>query len=464
MLQIITELVLAFIIFGKMMEVSGAMAFLNDLSLGIMGHRRGGPAKVAVVASSAFGSISGSTVANIMSTGIVTIPMMKKTGFQSKYAAAIEAVASNGGQIAPPVMGATAFIIAEFLEVPYGDVVIAALLPAIIYFYVLFLQVDGVAARFGLEGIPKNELPKIGKVLFSGWPYLIPLAVMIYFLIGLGYRAGLSGMYACGILLVLMILKNRRFPSRHEWSRFFVEGGENLLPLLMIGGGAGVIIGLMNSTGLGFQLSLALTTIAENAGVFVMLLMTAFICIILGMGMPTAAVYVVLVSIVAPALVEMKIPELSAHMFIFYFGLLSMLTPPVAVASMVAAEIAESDMWQTGLLGLQLAVAAFLMPFLWAFNPAMLLQGSWLSIFLVVATILPAGLLIGQMSRLVSNELKEKIIGFGLLVIAILIGSATIWIGPEDLLVLIPVSVGFIIYFGATKVKNTPLTKEPYSD
>ncbi|MEE2957068.1 MAG: TRAP transporter fused permease subunit [Pseudomonadota bacterium] len=463
-LQIITELVLAFIIFGKMMEVSGAMAFLNDLSLGIMGHRRGGPAKVAVVASSAFGSISGSTVANIMSTGIVTIPMMKKTGFQSKYAAAIEAVASNGGQIAPPVMGATAFIIAEFLEVPYGDVVIAALLPAIIYFYVLFLQVDGVAARFGLEGIPKNELPKIGKVLFSGWPYLIPLAVMIYFLIGLGYRAGLSGMYACGILLVLMILKNRRFPSRHEWSRFFVEGGENLLPLLMIGGGAGVIIGLMNSTGLGFQLSLALTTIAENAGVFVMLLMTAFICIILGMGMPTAAVYVVLVSIVAPALVEMKIPELSAHMFIFYFGLLSMLTPPVAVASMVAAEIAESDMWQTGLLGLQLAVAAFLMPFLWAFNPAMLLQGSWLSIFLVVATILPAGLLIGQMSRLVSNELKEKIIGFGLLVIAILIGSATIWIGPEDLLVLIPVSVGFIIYFGAIKVKNTPLTKEPYSD
>ena len=461
-LQIITELVLAFIIFGKMMEVSGAMTFLNDLSLGVMGHRRGGPAKVAVVASSAFGSISGSTVANIMSTGIVTIPMMKKTGFQSKYAAAIEAVASNGGQIAPPVMGATAFIIAEFLEVPYGDVVIAALLPAIVYFYVLFLQVDGVAARFGLEGIPKNELPKIGKVLFSGWPYLVPLAVMIYFLIGLGYRAGLSGMYACGILLVLMILKNRRFPSRHEWSRFFVEGGENLLPLLMIGGGAGVIIGLMNSTGLGFQLSLALTTIAENAGVFAMLLMTAFICIILGMGMPTAAVYVVLVSIVAPALVEMKIPELSAHMFIFYFGLLSMLTPPVAVASMVAAEIAESDMWQTGLLGLQLAVAAFLMPFLWAFNPAMLLKGSRLSIFLVIATIIPAGLLIGQMSRLVSNRLKEKIIGFGCLAIAILIGSATIWIGSEDLLVLIPTTVGFIIYLGAKRVENTPLTKTDF--
>ena len=150
-LQIITELVLAFIVFGKMMEVSGAMNFLNDVSLSLMGHRRGGPAKVAVVASSAFGSISGSTVANIMSTGIVTIPMMKKTGFKAKYAAAIEAVASNGGQIAPPVMGATAFIIAEFLEVPYSEVIKAALLPAIIYFFVLFLQVDGLAARFGLK-------------------------------------------------------------------------------------------------------------------------------------------------------------------------------------------------------------------------------------------------------------------------------------------------------------------------
>ena len=448
-LQIITELVLAFIVFGKMMEVSGAMNFLNDLSLGLMGHRRGGPAKVAVVASSAFGSISGSTVANIMSTGIVTIPMMKKTGFQPKYAAAIEAVASNGGQIAPPVMGATAFIIAEFLEVPYSDVIKAALLPAIIYFFVLFLQVDGLAARFGLKGLNKEDLPGVGKVMLSGWPFLIPIVVMLYFLIGLGYRAGLSGLYACGILLILMTLKNRCLPGRTEWSRFFIETGENLLPLLMIGGGAGVIIGLMNSTGLGFQLSLALTTIAEHAGVLAMLCMTALICIILGMGMPTAAVYVVLVSIVAPALVEMKIPEMSAHMFIFYFGLLSMLTPPVAVASMVAAEIAESDMWETGLIGLQLAVAAFLMPFLWAFNPALLLQGTWVEILYVIITVAVAGLIIGQMTSTTGNRrINNLMIIFSLLTTAIFVGGATVWFGTTNPVALVPAGASLLVLFG----------------
>ena len=445
-LQIIVELVLAFIMFGKMMEVSGAMTFLNNLALGVMGHRRGGPEKVAVVASSAFGSISGSTVANIMSTGIVTIPMMKKTGFQSRYAAAIEAVASNGGQIAPPVMGATAFIIAEFLEVPYADVVTAALLPAIIYFFILFLQVDGIATRFGIKGLAKSELPRVGTVLLSGWSYLVPLGVMIYFLIGLGYRAGLAGMYACGVLLILMIIKDRRIPGHKQWIRIFVGGGDILLPLLMIGGGAGVIIGLMNSTGLGFQLSLALTTIAENAGILAMLIMTAFICIILGMGMPTAAVYVVLVSIVAPALVEMNIPEMSAHMFIFYFGLLSMLTPPVAIASMVAAKVAESDMWQTGLLGLQLAAAAFLMPFLWAFNPALLLNGSLLSIILVVVTIIPSGLLLGQMSRYWGSGKTESLIAFMLIICAIFSGSATVWIDPESIYVLIPALFSLFIF------------------
>jgi len=445
-LRIIVELVLAFIIFGKMMEVSGAMGFLNDLALGLMGHRRGGPAKVAVLASSAFGSISGSTVANIMSTGVITIPMMKNAGFQAKYAAAIEAVASNGGQIAPPVMGATAFIIAEFLEVSYGEVVIAATLPAILYFFVLFMQVDGVAVRLGIKGLPKSELPNATKVLLAGWMYLVPLAVLIYYLLWEGYRAGLAGMYACGVLFVLMVFKKRRLPNRQEWSGFFVGGGENLVALVMIGGGAGVIIGLMNSTGLGFQLSLVLTTVGEQGGIFVMLLLTAFICIVLGMGMPTAAVYVVLVSIVAPALVEMKIPEMSAHMLIFYYGLLSMLTPPVAVASMVAAQMAGSDMWRTGLIGLQLAVAAFLMPFLWAFNPALLLDGTWLEIGLVTATCVVAGLLVGRMSMVMDGRFINTLAGLGLLAAAIFVGSATVWIGPADPLSLAPAAGGLALW------------------
>ena len=420
-----------------------------------MGHRRGGPAKVAVIASSAFGSISGSAVANIMSTGVVTIPMMKETGFQPKYAAAIEAVASNGGQIAPPVMGATAFIIAEFLEITYAEVVMAALLPAILYFLVLFLQVDGIAVRFGIKGLPKESLPKALEVLKSGWVYLVPLGVLIYFLIGLGYRAGLAGMYACGLLLVLMIFKNRRLPTWEEWRSFFIGGGENLIPLIMIGAGAGVIIGLMNSTGLGFQLSLVLTEVGQSAGIFVMLLLTAFICIVLGMGMPTAAVYVVLVSIIAPALVEMKVPELSAHMFIFYYGLLSMLTPPVAIASMVAAQMAGSDMWETGLVGLQLAVAAFLLPFLWAFNPALLGQGSWLEITLVAISCVVGGLLVGQMTMVMGRSAMGTLTGYGLLAAAIIVGSSTVWIGRADLLTLIPSAVGLVAVY-ALRIRLRP--------
>jgi TRAP transporter 4TM/12TM fusion protein len=460
-LRIIVELVLAFIIFGKMMDVSGAMKFVNDLSLGLMGHRRGGPAKVAVVASSAFGSISGSTVANIMSTGVVTIPMMKETGFQPKYAAAIEAVASNGGQIAPPVMGATAFIIAEFLELPYGEVALAALLPAVIYFLVLFLQVDGVAVRFGIKGLPKDQLPNALKVLARGWVYLVPLAVLIYVLIGLGYRAGLAGMYACGLLLVFMIVRNRRLPNWAEWKGFFVGGGENLVPLVMIGGGAGVIIGLMNSTGLGFQLSLALTEIAQAYGVLAMLFLTAFICILLGMGMPTAAVYVVLVSIIAPALIDMKIPPLAAHMFIFYYGLLSMLTPPVAVASMVAAQIAGSDMWRTGLVGLQLAAAAFLMPFLWVFNPALLLQGTTLEIVYVVITTVTAGIVIGQMTKVVGSGGMTGSLGvIGLLVAAIFIGGGTVWYGTTHPGALVPAVLALIILFAMRIVRQRKVAAE----
>lgn len=447
-LRIVTELVLAFVIFGKMLEVSGASKFFNDLALSWMGHRRGGPAKVAVVASGAFGSISGSTIANIMSTGVVTIPLMKKAGFEARYAAAIEAVASNGGQIAPPVMGATAFIIAEFLEIPYVDVVIAASIPAALYFLILFFQVDAISVRFGIKGLPKSELPEFLRTLMSGWVYLIPIGVLLYFLMGLGYNAGISGLYACGVLFVLMIARNRRLPRWEEWHGFFVGGGENLVPLLLIGGAAGVIIGVLNSTGLAFQLSLVLTTVGMKAGIFVMLLLTAVICIILGMGMPTAAVYIVLVAVIAPALIEMGLLPIAAHMFIFYFGLLSMLTPPVAIASMVAAEMAGSDMWRTGFVALQLAVAAYLMPFLWVFNPALLFEGSWQAIVIVTITCLVAGALIGQTVIAAGRDGFAGVIGAaGLFMAALAIGSATLWIAPDSALTLVPAGAGIVMLY-----------------
>tara|TARA_B100000315_G_scaffold260415_1_gene321567 strand:- start:28 stop:1914 length:1887 start_codon:yes stop_codon:yes gene_type:complete len=442
-LRVIAQLVLAFILFGKLLEISGGSAFFNDLALGWMGHRRGGPAKVAVVASAAFGSISGSTVGNIMSTGIVTIPLMKKAGFQAKYAAAIEAVASNGGQIAPPIMGATAFIIAEFLEVPYQDVVLAALIPAVLYFLVLFLQVDAIAARFGLAGLPKSDLPVPFQVFVKGWLFILPIGVLLYYLFWLGFNPGLSAMFACIALAILMVVKNRRLPSATEWSNFIFGGGENLMPLILIGGAAGVVIGVLNATGLAFQLALLLTALGKSMGIMVMLILTAFIAIILGMGMPTAAVYIVLVTVVAPALIDMNIVPMAAHLFLFYFGLLSMLTPPVAVASMVAAGLAGSDMWRTGLVGVQLAAIAYLLPFLWVFNPALILIGNPLAIALAVSSAVIGGWMLARALQDFSATTALGLIWATVLLVgAIFIGGSTIWLGTESLLVVVVSAIG----------------------
>ena len=442
-LRVVTELVLAFIIFGKLLEVSGATRFFTDLAMALMGHRRGGPAKVAVVASSAFGTISGSAVGNIMSTGIVTIPMMKRTGFEPRHAAGIEAVASNGGQIAPPVMGATAFIIAEFLEVPYIDVVIAAAVPAALYYLVLFLQVDAIAARFGLLGLPRAELPRALPVLLTGWVFVLPLAVLIYFLFGLGYNPGLSAMYAVLALLALTVVRNRRLPSRGEWADYTFGSGENLLPLILIAAGAGVVMGVLNSTGLAFQLSIILAELGESAGIFAMLLVTALVSIILGMGMPTAAVYIILATVIAPALIEMGLQPMAAHLFLFYFGLLSMLTPPVAVASMVAAGIAGSDMWRTGVVGVQLAAAAYLLPFLWAFNPALVMEGSWQSVLYVTATAAVAGFLIAEAAVKAGNSgLVNKGLALGYFAATIAVGGATVWFDADSPLVLLAAAAG----------------------
>jgi TRAP transporter 4TM/12TM fusion protein len=432
-LRVVAQLVLAFILFGKLLQVSGGTAFFNDLAMGLMGHRRGGPAKVAVVASAAFGTISGSTVGNIMSTGIVTIPLMKKSGLPAKYAAAIEAVASNGGQIAPPVMGATAFIIAEFLEVPYQDVVAAAIVPAALYFLVLFLQVDALAVRFGLSGMSRAELPAPLRVLLSGWSYLLPIGVLLYYLFGLGYNAGLAAMYATAALFLLMVVKDRKLPTKAQWSDFVFGGGADLMPLILIAGAAGVVIGVLNATGLAFQLSLLLTTLGKSMGIFVMLLMTAFIAIILGMGMPTAAVYIVLVTVVAPALVDMGIQPMAAHMFLFYFGLLSMLTPPVAVASIVAAGIAGSDMWRTGLVGMQLAAVAYLLPFLWAFNPALIGDGTPTAIAMAIfSSAVAAWMLARALQGFSLDPIHGMLWPGALTVAALLIGSSTVWLGRES--------------------------------
>ena len=432
-MTVVGTLVLAFVILGRLMNVTGAIQFFTDLALGAMGHKRGGPAKVAVVASSIFGSINGTVIGNIMSTGIVTIPLMKRSGFKPHFGAAIEAVASNGGQLAPPVMGATAFLIAEFLQVSYATVVLAALVPAVLYYVCLFLQVDAIAARNGLRGIPKAELPKIAAVMRSGWIFLIPLIALIYLLFGRGLDPAYSAMAATVVLLVLGVLKFRRFLNREELAGLVIGGGESMLPLLMIGGGAGVVIGVMNITGLGFSLSIMLNQIGENAGSLVMLALTALISIVLGMGMPTTAIYVVLSVVLAPALVDMGVSPMAAHLFIFYFGLLSFLTPPVAIASFVAAGLAGSNMWTTSWEGMKLATVAYLLPFLWCYNEALILEGSWLEIAYVIGTALIGVRLLAEcLQRAWHGKGGSPTRAAACMLAAGVVGGSTVWFEPDS--------------------------------
>ncbi|MEX0871604.1 MAG: TRAP transporter fused permease subunit [Aquisalimonadaceae bacterium] len=391
-----STVVLAFILFGSALRHAGGTTVFTDLALAAMGRQRGGAAKVAIVGSSVFGTLSGSTVGNVMSTGMVTIPLMKRFGFPKHYAAAVEAVASNGGQLAPPVMGATAFLIAEFMQISYTSVVLAALLPALVYYVVLFIQVDVYAKARGLEGLPADELPRAGEALKRGWIFLLPLFLLIYLLFFLGYSPGRAALYCAASTLALHLVATRRLHGPTFYWNLLVDTGHSVLPVLLICAAAGIVVGVINISGLGFTLTLLLAHVGEVAGILPLLLVTALLSIVLGMGMPTAGVYVLLSVLLAPALIRLGIPDMGAHLFIFYFGLLSMLTPPVAIASYAAGSIAGSPMWQTGMTALRLGAVAYLLPFIFAMNPALLMQGSLVEIGITLFTVIVSGYLLAR--------------------------------------------------------------------
>ncbi|MFH1123150.1 MAG: TRAP transporter fused permease subunit, partial [Pseudomonadota bacterium] len=383
-ISVASTIILAFILLGHGLSVTGGSKFFMDLSTALMGRYRGGPAKMAVAASSLFGTISGAAVANVVTTGIITIPLMKRAGFRPKVAAAIEAAASTGGQLMPPVMGAAAFLIAELLAIPYREVVIAALIPALLYYFTLFVQIDLEAARFNLKGIPKNELPRVGTVLRTGWVAVIPLLVLIVALFILNYQPAKAGMVAVFALLVLSLLKKEGRLTLSKVHQMIIGTGRGLLEIAAICSAAGIVIGVLNVSGLGFGLSLQLVkTVGQN--LFLLLLLSAVVCIILGMGMPTVAVYILLAVLVAPALTELGIAPLAAHLFIFYFGMMCMITPPVCMAAYAAAAIAETDPMQTGFTAMRLAVVALTVPFLFVLEPSLLLMGSPAHLVLAVS-------------------------------------------------------------------------------
>lgn len=447
-LSVAATVVLAFILFSKTLEVGGAGKFFDDVATAMLGHYRGGPAKVAVVSSALFGIISGSSVANVVSSGIVTIPLMKRNGYPGPYAAAVEAVSSNAGQVTPPVMGATAFLIAEFLQIPYSEVVLAATVPALIFYFALFVQIDAYAARHGLKGLPPAQLPRLGETLRQGWIYVLPIGLLVYLMFWGAYDAAKAALVAALAMLALSLLRRRRRLDLSLLRALTVDVGKDMLVILLVSGAAGIVVGVLNISGLSFAVTLFLTHLAESAGVLAMLLMTAVIAVVLGMGMPTAAVYVLLSVVLGPSLVKNGLDPLAAHMFIFYFGILSMLTPPVAMASYAAASLAGADLWRTSILGLRMGASGYLMPFIFALNPGLLLRADApLANLLTLLSVAWSAALLGFAAEgVVGTRPIGRMACLSLLASGVAVGSATLWLPPQSpwVLAVIAASVGVL--------------------
>ena len=462
-LSIVCSVVFGFLLMGELLKVSGAGQFLTDLSLSLMGHYRGGPAKVSIVASSIFGSISGSTVGNVMSTGVVSIPLMKKTGLPGYFAAAVEAIASNGGQLAPPVMGATAFLIAEFLDIPYVEVVAAAALPAIIYYVILFAQVDLMAKDNNLKGIDRSKLPDFKFLLSKRGLHLFPIVLLIFLMFGVGLQPAKSALISGFAAVICGFFMSDSNINHKDINPFMQSVSQTLIPIILIGGAAGIIVGVLNVTGLGFNLTLGLTDIGNQYGLLVMLFLTGIVAIILGMGMPTAAVYIVLSVVLAPAVIEMGVPVLAAHLFIFYFGLLSMITPPVAVASFVAAGIAGSSLWKTSFTAIKLGIAAYLLPFLFVYNDSLLFKGSWVEILNIFFTCLISGLILSHVLRGNSIKSLKEIIIIGLYFFSsLLIGSSTLWLGRDSNYIYMMMVFGILVLYNITRISTLKSSEKFY--
>jgi TRAP transporter 4TM/12TM fusion protein len=374
-LSVTAGMVVAFILFGQVLYAVGGDKFLTDVALAMMGRYRGGPAKVSVVGSCLFGTVSGSAVSNVVVDGPITIPLMKRTGYAPHVAAAIEAVASTGGQIMPPVMGIAAFLIAEFLAIPYSEVALAAVIPALLYYLAIFVQVDLEAARHGLHGLPSEQIPRLGGVMRRGWSFLVPLGILLYTLMIAVWEPGRAGMAAVVATIAVGLLQRQDGLTLARLGRALIETGRVLLDIVAITAVAGCVIGMLQLSGLGFTFSVVLINLAGGNSL-ALLVLTAIVCIILGMGMPTAIIYVMLAVLVGPALVKLGVAPLGAHLFLFYFGMLSMITPPVCLATYAAASIGGADFMKAGWTGMRLGVVAYVVPFVFAYHPALLMQGS----------------------------------------------------------------------------------------
>ena len=369
-INVCSKFIVVFIIFGAFLERTGIADVFIQFANAIVGGFSGGPAKAAVVASALEGMVSGSSVANTVGSGSVTIPLMKKTGYKPEFAAAAEASASTGGQIMPPIMGAAAFLMADYVQVPYSNIVVRAILPAVLYFAGIFIAVHLEAKKLGLRGLSKEELPKL-KPLLKKWYLMLPLVVLVY-LVGTSTR---SIQYSAAIAIVACIFvglfnKDNRITLK-KILEALAAGGQGMITVAAACGVAGIIAGTITMTGLANTLINGILTVAGNHTI-IALFLTMICCIVLGMGVPTTANYCIMAATCAPILIRMGVPALAAHFFVFYFGIVADLTPPVALAAYAGAAIAQANPMKTALTATKLAIAAFIVPYVFALNPAML--------------------------------------------------------------------------------------------
>ena len=372
--------VMLFILFGALVERTGTGALFMDFAMGLAGHSAGGPAKVSCITSGMFGTVSGSAVANVMTTGAFTIPLMKRLGYKPAFAGSVEAVASTGGQIMPPIMGATAFIMAEFLGVSYLTVAMYALLPAILYYVALFLSIHFEAKKNGMHGLDKSELPKISKVLKERGHLFLPLIIIIGTLI-LGFSAPFAAL--CGIMstipTALLRKTTREYINIKNILKALEEGAKNTVTVALACACAGIVIGVIFITGLGLEFT-SLVLSAANNHLFIALVLTMFAGILLGMGMPTAPAYIMQTALLVPALVKLGVMVEAAHMFVFYFAILSAITPPVALAVYAANGISRASIWDSSITALRLGATGYIIPFMFVFGPSLLLIGTGMEI------------------------------------------------------------------------------------
>lgn len=415
------NLVIGFIIFGAALQYTGGGAFFNNLALALVGNLRGGAAKVAIFASGFMGSLSGSVISNVLTTGAISIPAMKKTGFPARYAAGTEACASTGGVLMPPVMGTTAFVMASFLGRPYLEIAAAAAIPSLLYYFGLFIQIDAYAARHNLKGIPREQLPSVWETMKEGWYYLFVFALLIFLMMFLRQETW-APFYATALLLIInQVSKKHRFDLKGFFNLVY-SIGRGLTELVAVLLGIGLIVGAFSATGLAGTLVNDLIFLAGGS-VFMLLVMGAITSFIFGMGMTVTACYIFLAVVLAPALVKAGLNELAVHLFILYWGMVSYITPPVALGAFAAATMARTNALAAGVEAMRLGSIIYFVPFFFVLNPALIGEGGWAEVIVVLATALLGVYLVG-------SALQGYIAGFGS------IGSGTVPMAARVLLLV----------------------------